>query len=189
MPWIELPRLSMAAAGLRICSCRIAQVLQLPSAPFSAPLLSPRTSSLRRASPPEVARVSLQSLCPSFSLSPSSLRRCLPLFRLGRRGPALIVVGAMMMRGLVKINWEDYQESIPAFVTIALMPLTYSIAYGIIAGLFTWVVIKLADMALDAIFQKVESKGRTAIVLRRSARDASARCGRADACDDVDACG
>jgi len=43
-------------------------------------------------------------------------------------------------------------------VTIALMPLTYSIAYGIIAGLFTWVVIKLADMALDAIFQKVESK-------------------------------
>jgi AGZA family xanthine/uracil permease-like MFS transporter len=73
-------------------------------------------------------------------------------------GPALIVVGAMMMRGLVKINWEDYQESIPAFVTIALMPLTYSIAYGIIAGLFTWVVIKLADMALDAIFQKVESK-------------------------------
>ena len=41
----------------------------------------------------------------------------------------------MMMRGLVEIDWKNYGEAIPAFITIALMPLTYSIAYGIIGGL------------------------------------------------------
>jgi len=51
-------------------------------------------------------------------------------------GPALIIVGAMMMKGLVDIDWNNYGEAIPAFVTIALMPLTYSIAYGIIAACF-----------------------------------------------------
>ena len=49
-------------------------------------------------------------------------------------GPALIIVGAMMMRGVVEIDWDNHAEAIPAFVTIALMPLTYSIAYGIIGG-------------------------------------------------------
>mmetsp|Transcript_79724 Transcript_79724/g.129238 ORF Transcript_79724/g.129238 Transcript_79724/m.129238 type:complete len:579 (+) Transcript_79724:26-1762(+) len=60
-------------------------------------------------------------------------------------GPALITVGAMMMRGLVDIKWGNYGEAIPAFVTIALMPLTYSIAYGIIGGLFSYVVINGTD--------------------------------------------
>jgi AGZA family xanthine/uracil permease-like MFS transporter len=63
-------------------------------------------------------------------------------------GPALIIVGAMMMKGLVFINWSDYGEAIPAFVTIALMPLTYSIAYGIIGGLLTWVVINFGDLVV-----------------------------------------
>jgi AGZA family xanthine/uracil permease-like MFS transporter len=63
-------------------------------------------------------------------------------------GPALIVVGAMMMRGLVNINWYQHGEAIPAFVCIALMPLTYSIAYGIIGGLFVYVVINGLDWLL-----------------------------------------
>jgi len=63
-------------------------------------------------------------------------------------GPALIIVGAMMMRGVVEVDWNDHAEAIPAFVTIALMPLTYSIAYGIIGGLFSWVVINFADLAI-----------------------------------------
>lgn len=44
----------------------------------------------------------------------------------------------MMMRGVVEIDWNDHAEAIPAFVTIALMPLTYSIAYGIIGGAAMW---------------------------------------------------
>ncbi|KAJ1488403.1 hypothetical protein T484DRAFT_1616624 [Baffinella frigidus] len=58
-------------------------------------------------------------------------------------GPALIIIGAMMMRRLVDINWDDFGEAIPAFITIALMPLTYSIAYGILGGLLTWTFMHL----------------------------------------------
>merc|ERR1712216_750935 len=65
-------------------------------------------------------------------------------------GPALILVGAMMMRGLTKIDWNDYNSAVPAFLTIILMPLTYSIAYGIIAGIVSWIVLKLADLAWPA---------------------------------------
>jgi len=56
-------------------------------------------------------------------------------------GSALIIVGAMMMKGLTKINWEDPQESIPAFLTIIIMPFTYSIAYGLIVGILTWCIM------------------------------------------------
>lgn len=51
-------------------------------------------------------------------------------------GPALIVVGALMLQGIGNINWRYYGDAIPAFVTIAMMPLTYNIGYGIIAGVF-----------------------------------------------------
>ena len=37
-------------------------------------------------------------------------------------GPALIIVGALMMKQVTEINWDDPREAIPAFVTIALMP-------------------------------------------------------------------
>ena len=42
---------------------------------------------------------------------------------------ALILVGSLMMINVVRINWADVTEAIPAFLSIALMPLTYSIAY------------------------------------------------------------
>ncbi|NLY54979.1 MAG: NCS2 family permease [Firmicutes bacterium] len=45
--------------------------------------------------------------------------------------PALIIVGAMMITGITKINWEDFSDAIPAFIGIIAMPLTYSIATGI----------------------------------------------------------
>jgi xanthine/uracil/vitamin C permease (AzgA family) len=45
-------------------------------------------------------------------------------------GPALITVGALMMINVVKIRWEAAAEALPAFLTIVIMPLTYSIAYG-----------------------------------------------------------
>ncbi|MYH07422.1 MAG: NCS2 family permease, partial [Rhodothermaceae bacterium] len=57
--------------------------------------------------------------------------------------PALIVVGFLMMSTLRDIPWEDYEESIPAFLTLLLMPLTYSITNGIGAGIITYTVFKL----------------------------------------------
>ncbi|KAG5190681.1 permease family-domain-containing protein [Tribonema minus] len=52
-------------------------------------------------------------------------------------GPALLITGALMMQAVTAIDWKDKKQAIPAFATIALMPLTYSIAYGIIGGLIT----------------------------------------------------
>lgn len=57
--------------------------------------------------------------------------------------PALIVVGLFMMEPILKINLTDYSEAIPAFLTIIMMPLTYSIADGIIFGMLSYVVLKL----------------------------------------------
>ncbi len=57
--------------------------------------------------------------------------------------PALILVGAIMMQGVKDIDWSQTEESIPAFLTLALMPLTYSIATGISFGILSWVLIKL----------------------------------------------
>ena len=51
-----------------------------------------------------------------------------------RRETALILVGAMMVINIVKIPWGVVSEAAPAFLTMALMPLTYSISYGVIAG-------------------------------------------------------
>jgi AGZA family xanthine/uracil permease-like MFS transporter len=58
-------------------------------------------------------------------------------------GSALIIVGAMMMKGLTKIKWEDPQESIPAFLTIITMPFTYSIAYGLLLGICCWCIMAI----------------------------------------------
>ncbi|MFZ5967511.1 MAG: NCS2 family permease [Bacillota bacterium] len=56
--------------------------------------------------------------------------------------PALILVGLFMMSPIMKINLDDYTESIPAFLTIIMMPLTYSIAEGIVFGVLAYVILK-----------------------------------------------
>jgi AGZA family xanthine/uracil permease-like MFS transporter len=56
--------------------------------------------------------------------------------------PALIVVGALMMDGLRKIEWDDYAVSISAFLAIVLMPLTFSIANGVSFGVISYALIK-----------------------------------------------
>jgi AGZA family xanthine/uracil permease-like MFS transporter len=58
--------------------------------------------------------------------------------------PALVVVGFLMMTQIRHIDFTDYSIGIPAFLTIALMPFTYSITNGIGAGFVTWVVIQIA---------------------------------------------
>jgi len=59
--------------------------------------------------------------------------------------PALILVGLFMMEPVLKIDFSDYTEAIPAFLTIILMPLTYSIAEGLVMGVLSYVVIKLVS--------------------------------------------
>lgn len=56
---------------------------------------------------------------------------------------ALIVVGLFMITSVTKINFSDYTEALPAFLTIIMMPLSYSIANGIVFGIVSYAAIKL----------------------------------------------
>lgn len=58
--------------------------------------------------------------------------------------PALIIVGVMMMGAVKEINFEDFSEAIPAFLTIIMMPLSYGIANGIAVGFIAYPIMKLA---------------------------------------------
>ena len=55
----------------------------------------------------------------------------------------LVIVGSFMFDAVKKIRFDDMTEAFPAFVTIIMMPLTYSIAEGIVLGLLTYVLLKL----------------------------------------------
>ena len=57
--------------------------------------------------------------------------------------PALILVGLMMMESITKIKFDDFSESLPAFVCIITMPLTYSISNGILLGMITFVIMNM----------------------------------------------
>jgi AGZA family xanthine/uracil permease-like MFS transporter len=57
--------------------------------------------------------------------------------------PALVIVGAMMAQNVSKIDWKDYTESVPAFLTLIGIPLSYSIADGLALGFISYPVIKL----------------------------------------------
>lgn len=65
--------------------------------------------------------------------------------------PVLVLVGLMMMSSVLKIDFDDYSESIPAFICILLMPLTYSISEGIVLGHLSYVFINL----LSGKFKKI----------------------------------
>jgi len=57
--------------------------------------------------------------------------------------PALILVGSLMLQGLRNIDWDDYAVSIPVFLTMVAMPLTFSIANGVSFGVMSFAAIKL----------------------------------------------
>jgi AGZA family xanthine/uracil permease-like MFS transporter len=57
--------------------------------------------------------------------------------------PALVIVGAMMLQNVAKIDWADYTESLPAFLTLIGIPLSYSIADGLALGLISYPILKL----------------------------------------------
>ena len=74
-------------------------------------------------------------------------------------GPVLFIVGVMMAAPVKSIDWEDYADAIPAFVTMLLMPLTYSISDGIMLGMITYVVLN----ALTGKFKKISITMRYAM--------------------------
>ncbi|KAH7233446.1 permease family-domain-containing protein [Fusarium tricinctum] len=58
-------------------------------------------------------------------------------------GPALILVGCMMTRQITEINWRYIGDTLPSFAVIAFVPFSYSVAYGIIAGMLLYTTINL----------------------------------------------
>ena len=57
--------------------------------------------------------------------------------------PALIIVGLLMAEQIKNVNFDDFSESIPAFVCMIMMPLTYSISNGILIGMITYVLMNM----------------------------------------------
>lgn len=64
-------------------------------------------------------------------------------------GCTLIIVGAMMASAAKDINWRYWGDALPAFLTLAVMPFTYSIAYGLIAGIVSYAVINTLTWLIE----------------------------------------
>ena len=65
--------------------------------------------------------------------------------------PALIVVGSLMVKNVREIPWDDPSEAIPAFLTMIMMPLSFSISDGIAFGFISFVFLKLATRQFHRI--------------------------------------
>lgn len=66
-------------------------------------------------------------------------------------GGSLIIVGALMAKSLAKVKWHDPAHATSAFLTVMIMPLTYSIAYGLIAGIGTWIFMQGTFKLLELV--------------------------------------
>jgi xanthine/uracil/vitamin C permease (AzgA family) len=75
-------------------------------------------------------------------------------------GFALVLTGAAMMGQVTKVNWDDPCESIPAFVLMIIMPLTYNIGYGLFAGIFTYCVIGGLNLLVEIIVNPEETNAK-----------------------------
>ncbi|MFB6136362.1 MAG: solute carrier family 23 protein, partial [Halobacteriaceae archaeon] len=64
---------------------------------------------------------------------------------------ALVVVAVLMLRNVVDIQWDEFTHAVPAGLTIMVMPFTYSIAYGIAAGIVSYPLVKLAAGEADDV--------------------------------------
>ncbi|HTM89168.1 MAG TPA: NCS2 family permease [Terriglobales bacterium] len=71
----------------------------------------------------------------------SPLATSIPAFA---TAPALIVVGGLMMQSVAHIDWPEFSEAFPAFITAMAMPLTFSIATGLSFGVITYTAVKVA---------------------------------------------
>jgi AGZA family xanthine/uracil permease-like MFS transporter len=66
-------------------------------------------------------------------------------------GCTLLLVGAMMARACTEINWRYIGDSIPAFLTLAVMPFTFSIAYGLLTGIITYIILNAGAWVMAKI--------------------------------------
>jgi AGZA family xanthine/uracil permease-like MFS transporter len=57
--------------------------------------------------------------------------------------PVLVLVGVFMMKPVAHIAWDRYEDSIPAFIALILIPLTFSITQGIVWGFLSWTAIRI----------------------------------------------
>lgn len=89
------------------------------------------------------------SLCFALALFLGPLFLAIPA---AATGPALVIVGVMMCTNTIRVQWEDYTEAIPAFITMLLMPLSYSISDGIMLGIIMYVLMK-AGAGMNGIRQ------------------------------------
>lgn len=80
------------------------------------------------------------AVCFALSIFLAPIFLAIPAFA---TAPALIIVGVLMLDSVLKINFQDMTEAVPAFLTIAMMPLAYSISEGIIFGGLSYVIIKV----------------------------------------------
>ncbi|HEX3739153.1 MAG TPA: NCS2 family permease [Terriglobales bacterium] len=71
----------------------------------------------------------------------SPLATAIPAFA---TAPALILVGALMTQSIARIDWHDFSEALPAFITTLATPLTFSIATGLSLGLICFTIVKIA---------------------------------------------
>ncbi|KAI3428274.1 hypothetical protein D9Q98_006653 [Chlorella vulgaris] len=114
---------------------------------------SPLTAFIESASGiKEGARTGIAAITISFcffiSLFFSPLLATIPPYA---TGPVLILCGALMVINILKIRWENVQEAVPAFLTMITMPITYSVAYGFIAGIIGWVIINGSVFAINFV--------------------------------------
>ena len=116
---------------------RILIVDSVAAAAGGAASVSSNTSYIESASGVgEGARTGLASSSPACcSCSRRSSRRWSRSCPYEAATPALVIVGFLMMQQVKGIDWDDLEIAIPAFLTIVLMPFTYSITVGIGAGL------------------------------------------------------
>ncbi|KAM7483413.1 hypothetical protein LguiB_007996 [Lonicera macranthoides] len=75
-------------------------------------------------------------------------------------GPSLVMVGVTMMKVVKDIDWSDIKEAVPAFVTMLLMPLTYSISNGIIGGIGVYIALNAYDFIAGWIKWMVKMRRR-----------------------------
>ncbi len=124
---------------------RILVVDSVAAAAGGAAAVSSNTSYIESATGVgEGARTGLASVVTGAAfLLATFLAPVVAIVPLEAAAPALVVVGFLMMQQVRGIDWEDLDIAIPAFLTIVLMPFTYSIAAGIGAGFVTYVMLKI----------------------------------------------
>ena len=87
--------------------------------------------------------------------------------------PALVLVGFLMMSQVRSIDWDDLEIAIPAFLTIVVMPFSYSISAGIGAGFISYVVLKVVRGKAPPSTRCSGSSRRSSSSTSRSTRSAA----------------